>query len=122
RGGGAAGADVRGGRGRGRALARRRDARRRGRGRGRGGGGAGRPRGSGRRAGEWYVEPPGPSPLSAGLAGIAWDSLPPATVLADVPGDSAGVAVLTARLGRRGPPRPVVWVASAAGARRAVIA
>jgi hypothetical protein len=43
-------------------------------------------------------------------------------VLADVPGDSAGVAVLTARLGRRGPPRPVVWVASAAGARRAVIA
>jgi hypothetical protein len=76
----------------------------------------------GERAGEWYVEPPGPSPLAAGLAGIAWDSLPPATVLADIPGDSAGLAVLTARLGRRGPPRPVVWVASSAGARRAVIA
>jgi hypothetical protein len=76
----------------------------------------------GERAGEWYVEPPGPSPLAAGLAGIAWDSLPPATVLADIPGDSAGLAVLSARLGRRGPPRPVVWVASSAGARRAVIA
>ena len=31
--------------------------------------------------GDWYVQPPpsGPSPLTGALAGVAWDSLPPAT-------------------------------------------
>jgi len=74
--------------------------------------------------GDWYVQPPaaGPSPLAGALAGVAWDSLPPATSLAELPPDSLATVALAARLARRGPPRPVVTLSERAGARRAVIA
>jgi len=71
--------------------------------------------------GDWYVEPPPVSPLSGALAGVAWDSLPPATSLADARLDSAAVVALAARLGRRGAPRPVVLVSDSAGRRRATL-
>jgi len=72
--------------------------------------------------GDWYVQPPGPSPLAGALAGVAWDSLPPATSLVDLAPDSSTTVALAARLARRGPPRPMVTLAQHAGARRAVIA
>ena len=76
--------------------------------------------------GDWYVQPPsaapGPSPLAGALAGVAWDSLPPATSLVELALDSSTTVALTARLARRGPPRPVVTLSARAGARRAVIA
>ena len=74
--------------------------------------------------GDWYVQPPatGPSPLAGALAGVAWDSLPPATSIAELAPDSAATVALAARLARRGPPRPVVTLSQRAGARRAVIA
>ncbi len=76
--------------------------------------------------GDWYVQPPEPSPL----AGIAWDSLAPAAAVSDLalpsPADSAAVVVLTARLARRGSPRPVIVLSEHDGAggsaRRATVA
>jgi hypothetical protein len=76
--------------------------------------------------GDWYVQPSplstGPSPLAGALAGVAWDSLPPATSLAELAPDSSTTVALVARLARRGPPRPMVTLSQRAGARRAVIA
>ena len=76
--------------------------------------------------GDWYAQPPatGPSPLAAALAGVAWDSLPPLTSVAELgyPPDSSTVVALTARLERRGPPRPVVALSERGGTRRVVIA
>src|SRR5439155_385699 len=81
--------------------------------------------------GDWYVQPPGPSPLADVLAGIAWDSLAPAAAVSDLalPSDSAAVVVLTARLARRGNPRPVIVLSerdgaggTGGGARRATVA
>jgi hypothetical protein len=73
-------------------------------------------------AGDWYVQPPGPSPLAATLAGVAWDSLPPVTGLVELPPDSAAVVALAARLGRRGTPRPLVVLSERDARRRAVVA
>ena len=73
-------------------------------------------------AGDWYVERPSPSPLTAALAGIAWDSLPPAVAAGETPRDSGVVTVLTARLARRGAPRPVVTLDQRDGRRRATVA
>ena len=74
--------------------------------------------------GDWYVQPPpsGPSPLTGALAGVAWDSLPPATSLVELALDSSTTVALAARLARRGPARPMVVLSERAGARRAVIA
>jgi hypothetical protein len=74
--------------------------------------------------GDWYVERPPASPLSAGLVGIAWDSLPPATSISGalLPRDSGLITVLTARLARRGAPRPVVTLEERDGKRSATIA
>src|SRR5204863_180400 len=72
--------------------------------------------------GDWYVQAPGASPLAAALSGVAWDSLPPASSLAELRLDSASTVVLTARLARRGPPRPVIVLTDQAGAARAIIA
>jgi len=80
--------------------------------------------------GDWYVQPPEPSPLAGALAGIAWDSLAPAAAVSDLalpsPADSAAVVVLTARLARRGTPRPVIVLSEQDGAggsaRRATVA
>jgi hypothetical protein len=73
-------------------------------------------------AGDWYIERPAPSPLTAALAGIAWDSLPPAVAAGEPPRDSGVVTVLTARLARRGAPRPVVTLDQRDGRRRATVA
>ena len=75
-----------------------------------------------RQDGDWYVQPPGPSPVAGALSGIVWDSLPPATSLAELAPDSSTTVGLTARLARRGPPRPAVVLSERGGARRAVIA
>jgi hypothetical protein len=74
--------------------------------------------------GDWYVQPSptGPSPLAGALAGVVWDSLPPATSVAELAPDTSVTVALAARLARRGPPRPVVTLSQRAGARRAVIA
>jgi hypothetical protein len=76
-------------------------------------------------AGDWYVERPSPSPLTAALAGVAWDSLPPAVAVGETPRDSGVITVLTARLARRGSPRPVVTLepgSRGGGGRRATVA
>jgi len=51
-------------------------------------------------AGDWYVERPLSSPFTAALAGVLWDSLPPATAVALQARDSNPTATvaLTARL------------------------
>ena len=74
--------------------------------------------------GDWYVQPPATalSPLAGALAGVLWDSLPPATSVAELPPDSSTTVALVARLARRGSPRPVVTLSQNAGARRATIA
>ena len=81
---------------------------------------------AGGQPGDWYVEAPPPSPLAAALAGIAWDSLPPATSVSGAapsqPRDSGVVTVLTARLARRGAARPVVTLEQRDGRRRATVA
>jgi hypothetical protein len=79
-------------------------------------------RGSGALDGDWYVGTEAPaSPLTARLAGIAWDSLPPVTgVVVGAP--SAGQPVLTARLGRRGGQAVVVALRDSAGRRELVTA
>ncbi len=60
-------------------------------------------------AGDWYVERPLSSPFTAALAGVLWDSLPPATAVT-VSRDSNRTATvaLTVRLARRGPARPIL--------------
>jgi len=60
--------------------------------------------------GDWYVERPTSSPLTAALAGVIWDSLPPATAVVVPPRDSnsAATVALVARVARRGTPRPIV--------------
>ncbi|HEV8510566.1 MAG TPA: vWA domain-containing protein [Gemmatimonadales bacterium] len=67
-------------------------------------------------AGDWYVERPLSSPLTAALAGVLWDSLPPATAAAApaaIPRRDSNptlVVALSARLARRGPPRPILML------------
>ena len=60
-------------------------------------------------SGDWYVERPLSSPFTAALAGVLWDSLPPATAVT-VARDSNRTATvaLTARLARRGSAQPIL--------------
>lgn len=71
-------------------------------------------------SGDWYVERPASSPLTAALSGVQWDSLPPAIAVAIQPPDSSrGASVaLTARLARRGVPRPIVTLEQSNGGQR----
>lgn len=72
--------------------------------------------------GDWYVERPVSSPFTPALAGVVWDSLPPATAVAVAPHDSSeGSVALTARLVRRGPPRPILTLDRRNGARVATV-
>ncbi len=73
--------------------------------------------------GDWYVERPPSSPLTAALSGVVWDSLPPATGAAPAAElrDSTGVVALTARLARRGAPRPIVVLERRNGERLATV-
>lgn len=74
------------------------------------------------RPGDWYVDPPPASALAGAFAGVNWDSLPPAAGVADLPVDSSATVLLTARLGRRGAPRPIVVLHDSAGVRSVTIA
>ena len=74
------------------------------------------------RPGDWYVDPPPASALAGTLAGVAWDSLPPAVGLTDLPADSTVTVLLTARLGRRGSARPLVLLRDSAGSRSVAVA
>jgi hypothetical protein len=74
------------------------------------------------RSGDWYVDQPPASPLAGALAGVAWDSLPPASGLTELSADSTATVLLTARLGRRGTPRPLVLVRDSAGNRSVAVA
>ncbi|HYT82499.1 MAG TPA: hypothetical protein VEK86_03550 [Gemmatimonadales bacterium] len=76
--------------------------------------------------GDWYVERPPASPLAGALAGILWDSLPPAVTVGDASPtsarpDSGVMTALTARLARRGTPRPIVTLDARGGTRRATV-
>ena len=73
--------------------------------------------------GDWYVERPVSSPFTAALAGVAWDSLPPATAVTMQARDSGSAATvaLAARLARRGAPRPIVILEQRGGQRIATV-
>ena len=73
-------------------------------------------------SGDWYVDPVPPSPLAGMLAGVAWDSLPPATAVSELSGEADVSVLLTARLARRGPARPLAVVRDSAGARAVTVA
>jgi hypothetical protein len=71
--------------------------------------------------GDWYVAVPGATPLAGAFGGLAVDSFPPGTALAEAiprPGDWVG---LTAQAGRRGTVRPVLVGSDSGGTRRIVI-
>jgi len=72
--------------------------------------------------GDWYVERPLSSPFTSALAGVQWDSLPPATAVT-ITRDSSHtpVVALTARLARRGSPRPVLTLEQREGQRVATV-
>ncbi|HEV8382476.1 MAG TPA: hypothetical protein VGQ29_12875 [Gemmatimonadales bacterium] len=74
-------------------------------------------------AGDWYVERPASSPFTAALAGVLWDSLPPATAVVAPPRDTAHAAtvVLAARLARRGPARPILTLGQRGSQRVATV-
>jgi hypothetical protein len=72
-------------------------------------------------SGDWYVEPPGPSPIAGALAGIPWDSLPPVAAVAEVPRDSGAGVVLQAALARRGAPHVIAVLHETPAGRRADI-
>src|SRR2546426_9560222 len=74
-------------------------------------------------AGDWYVERPPSSPFTAALAGVPWDSLPPATAVTVPARDSNRTAsvALAARLARRGLARPIVTLEQRDGRRVASI-
>jgi hypothetical protein len=76
---------------------------------------------AGGRDGDWYVAGAPPSPLAGDLAGIPWDSLPPATAVIDLPADSAAVVVLDVKLARRGPARPIVTLSERDRRRRVTV-
>jgi len=75
--------------------------------------------------GDWYVDRPPSSPLTAALAGVVWDSLPPATAVLSSPqarDSNGGVTVgLTARLARRGVARPILTLERRDGQRVATV-
>lgn len=73
--------------------------------------------------GDWYVERPLSSPFTAALAGVNWDSLPPATAVVAQTHDSspATTVALVARLARRGQPRPIVTLEDRNGERIATV-
>lgn len=70
------------------------------------------------RAAEWYAGNAPPSPLSAALAGLPWDTLPPITLAGPARGT---FNVLTARLGRQGTPSAAVAGRTDGGTRTLVV-
>jgi hypothetical protein len=72
-------------------------------------------------SGEWYIDPPPASPLSGAFAGVDWNRLPPATGMVEHRPDSGATVVLTARLARRGAPRPALVLRERRGRRVATM-
>lgn len=72
-------------------------------------------------SGDWYVGVPGGTPLAGALGGLAVDSFPPGTALAELTAGPRDWVGLTAQAGRRGTVRPVLLGRDSAGARRIVI-
>ena len=73
--------------------------------------------------GDWYVTAtPGVSPLAAALAEVATESLPPLARLTPLEPDARSWIGLTAQLGRRGAPRPVIVGRDSAGVRVLTVA
>ena len=68
--------------------------------------------------GDWYVSPAGPSPVSGALTGLPIDSFPPGTAITELTAGPSDWVGMTAQLGRRGAPRPVVVGRDSAGVRR----
>jgi hypothetical protein len=76
--------------------------------------------GGGAQSGDWYVAAEQTaSPVSGPLAGVPAESLPPLAAMRAAPGDSAAWTAVLARLGRRGPARPLL-VGDARDGRRSV--
>lgn len=76
---------------------------------------------SGERGGDWYLAAGQGGPTPGALAGFALDSFPPATAVRSLGVDTPSWVGLTAQLGRRGTPRPVLAGYAGAGRRRAVL-
>jgi hypothetical protein len=70
--------------------------------------------------GDWYVMGPAATPLAGRLGAVEWDSLPPLAAVLPTTGGDRVWNVLEARLGRRGPARPVVVARDTTGARTLV--
>lgn len=58
--------------------------------------------------GDWYVTAPGATPVSGAFTGLAVDSFPPGTAIAELPAGPRDWIGLTAQAGRRGSMRPVL--------------
>lgn len=71
--------------------------------------------------GDWYVTVTAGSPLSSAFGGLAVDSFPPGTALADLTAGPRDWIGLTAQAGRRGAVRPVLVGRDSAGTRRIIV-
>ena len=73
-------------------------------------------------AGDWYLSASGGSPLAGAFLGQPVDSFPPAIQLAPLQPSPGDWVELTARLGRRGAPRPAVFGGESGRTRRITVA
>ncbi len=71
--------------------------------------------------GDWYLSVPAASPVSGGFAGMAVDSFPPGTAIAELTAGRSDWTGLTAQAGRRGTVRPVMLGRDSAGVRRIIM-
>lgn len=73
-------------------------------------------------AGDWYLSAGPAGPVPGSLAGFSLDSFPPAAAVGALPaGETPDWVGLTAQLGRRGTPRPVVAGFDGPGGRRVLL-
>lgn len=71
--------------------------------------------------GDWYLSVPAASPVAGGFAGLAVDSFPPGTAVAELVAGPSDWTGLTAQAGRRGTVRPAMLGRDSAGVRRIVM-
>ena len=71
--------------------------------------------------GDWYVAVPAGTPVAGAFGGLAVDSFPPGTALAELVAGPRDWVGLTAQAGRRGTVRPVFVGRDSAGIRRIVV-
>jgi len=71
--------------------------------------------------GDWYVAVPGGTPIGGAFGGLAVDSFPPGTALAELAAGPRDWVGLTAQAGRRGTVRPVLVGRDSAGVRRIIV-